>query len=476
MMRAPMSREMRSPRWVVLAFSLTIAGTARGQGAPEGGGGDDLAQLREQMRAMAERQGALERENAALRERVDAMQGGGVVVGVGSEEGGEDGGEEERVATQTALIEEILNRRDESLRNHEFGFNPAGGGFFIKGDDYQFRLLGYVQAVGTAVDGSFNRADEPGDFSVRRARIDFLADFYEKFQILVEFDGGPGTTPTAASDFALVEARLNWQVVDDDVQLRFGKFTTPLSTENYRSSRSIDTVERYMALNSLFLLPAVDVQYGVMVHGLLGEENRFGYFLGGFNGNGRANDNFSDDNGAKEVQAKFTYQFTPDLTAGLGLDYSREERQALALADLAFNRYVAVDIEGDRYGIGADVYWKSGPWSFRAEGLAFRFDTPSGEDAGLYGGFLQPGYFITGDENRGVQLLLRPEFAKVDGDTGGDGDTIYSLTFGVNWFVNPNVRVQLNPVLTYFDGPSSLQGFDDSRLTPLLLTEVQFKF
>ena len=430
-----------------------------------------LNALNLQMQDLIDRQERLEAENARLRQRLDAL----------GEEGAVGDGDLElaRSGDRQRLIDEAV--ADAISRSDGFvdavGFNPGGGGFYIKGDDYQFRLLGYVQAVGTVVDGSIDRADSPGDFSVRRARIDFLADFYEDFQVLVEFDGGPGTTPVADSDFALVEARLNWKVLDDGLQLRFGKFTTPFSTENFRSSRSIDTVERYIALNSMFLLPALDVQYGVMMHGQVGPEDRLGYFIGVFNGNGRANDNFSDNNGDKEYQAKLTYKFSDEFTAGIGLDYSREEAQTLPLADLAFNRYAAVAIDGQRYGIEGDLFWQRGPWSFRAEGIAFRFDTPGDADeAGLYGGFIQPAYFLTGDDQRGVQLLLRPEFAHLDGDTDSEGDTLYSLTLGLNWFINPNTRLQINPAITYFDGGSTLQGFDDDRISALLLTELQFKF
>ena len=408
------------------------------------------APLDQQLNDLRRRQAELEAENARQRERIDALEAGRPF-----------GVNDASAATGAATA---------------VGLNPGGGGFYVEGDDYRFRLLGYVQAVGTLIDGAIDRPDEPGDFSVRRARIDFLADFYDDYEVLVELDGGPGTTPTAQSDFALVEARLNWKVDGDALQLRFGKFTTPFSRENARSSRSIDTIERYIALNSLFLLPAVDVQFGAMVHGRVGPDQKIGYFAGVFNGNGRANDNLSDDNGDKELQAKLTYDFNAEWSAGVAVDYSREENQLLALADLAFNRFVQVEVEDDRVGFGADVFWERGPWSFRAEGLAFRFETPDQGNVGLVGGFVQPAWFVTGDAQGGVQLLARPEFAHLDADTGGDGNTLYSLTLGVNWFVNPNVRVQVGPALTYFDGSSALQGFAGDRTSALLLTQLQFKF
>ncbi len=62
-----------------------------------------------------------------------------------------------------------------------------------------------------------------------------------------------------------MEARLNSKIIDDKLQLRLGKFTTPFSFENFRSSRAIDTIERYIALNAMFSVPALDVQTGGML-------------------------------------------------------------------------------------------------------------------------------------------------------------------------------------------------------------------
>lgn len=355
------------------------------------------------------------------------------------------------------------------------GYAP-GRGFFIEGEDASLRILSYIQAVAALQDGSLGRADGNGDFSVRRARLDFLVELYDDFEFFLEFDGGPGTANVGDSDFAFVEGRLNWKILDEDLQLRLGKFTSQFSTENARSSRSIDTVERYLALNSAFLLPALDVQFGALVHGKLGEEDRLTYSVGVYNGNGRANDNLSDDNNSKEFQGKLGYKFTDNLEASIALDYSNEELQTLSLADLGFNSYVSVPVEGERFGIGGDIFWQDGPYSFRSEALAFNFDTPTGDDANLYGGFVQPAYFFDGDSNGGVQGLIRAEFVHLDGDTGTNGDTLYATTLGLNWFLNPAVRWQLNAIGHYFDGASTLQGFDDSRFVPMVLSEMQFKF
>jgi len=450
-----------------LLFSLLVFVTT-----PAWAQDQEKSELREQIRRLIEnqqlmeaRQDRLEQENASLRSRLESIAEP------------DDALSEARAQEMRALVDSVLKEAEQSRAemSPSFGVNPGGGGAFIRTDDFYFRVLGYVQAQATVSDGSLNRTDGNGDFSVRRARIDFLLDFYDDFQLLVEFDGGPGNVP-GASDFASVETRLNWKVIDNDFQLRFGKFTSQFSTENARSSRDIDTIERFNALNSMFLLPALDVQFGVMAHGLLGRDDRFYWSAGVYNGNGRANDNLSDDNNSKEIQVKLGWRFSSELTANIAFDYSDEEMQTLSITDQRFNRYVSVPIDGRRYGFGGDVFWQRGPWSLRAEGLAFQFDGVNEEEIGLYGGFIQPAVLASGDKTGGVQLLVRGDIVHLDADTSGDGDTLYSFLAGVNWFVNPNTRLQVNAILSHFDGPSSLLGFDDSRTLPMLQTQLQFKF
>lgn len=351
------------------------------------------------------------------------------------------------------------------------GIDPEGGGFFIEQEPYAVRVFGYAQALARLYDDSVDAPAGNSEFLVRRARIDFLAELFDDYELFLEFDGAPEART------ALVEAWLNWRVRGSaDLQLRAGKFIGPFSAENLRSSRSLETVERYMALNSLFGLPALDTQTGLMLHGEPGEDYGWGYNLAVFNGNGSAVSQAREDNEDKEIQAKLTYGFGPGFDAGLALDYNRTGAQELSLTDLGFVDYVSVPVEGSRTGVGGHFAWIDDRWSLQGEGLYFDFDTPLEDHVGFYGGYLQPAYFLYGDSTRGLQLLTRLENVSLDADTGVDGDSLSALTVGTNWYPNGNVRLQANGILHYFDGPSTLLGFDDSRVIPLLLTELQFKF
>lgn len=369
------------------------------------------------------------------------------------------------VTAQTA--EDDVEARLERLENR-VGITPGGGGAYLRDDDIELRMLGYVQGQANVFDGALDR-DSAQDFSVRRARLDFLVDLYDDYQLLVELDGAPDRT-------ALVIAQLDMALAGDALKLRAGKFTSQFSTENARSSRSIDTVERYLALNSLFLVPALDTQYGVMAHGEAGADRRFNWSLGLYNGNGSANANVRDNNDAKEVQAKIGYQWTDSFSTRLALDYADEEAQTLSLVDAGFNDFASVDIDGTREGIGGDLHWTGGDWSLRAEAMGFRFDAVAEEEVALYGGFIQPAWFISGNDQQGTQLLVRLETSQLDARTNTETDALHAATLGVNWFVNPNVRLQVNGIATHVDGPSASQGFTDSRTLPSLLTQLQFKF
>jgi len=361
----------------------------------------------------------------------------------------------------------------------EVGYREGGGGFFLRSPegDLQMRMLGYAQVTAAAFHGDFERADEPGDFGIRRARLDWLIDFYDRYQFFVEIDGGPGSTP-GSSDFALVEAKLTTDLVKSGkLQLIAGKYVSPFSTENLLSSRSLDTVERYVALNSMFLLPALDVQFGATLRGYAWDD-RLEWYAGVFNGNGRANDNISDDNDSKEYQLKFNLWPDEHWKLGLGFDASEEEPQSLQLRGLSFTPWVAVPIEGERRGWTADFKWEDGRLHFRGEGLYFDFDDA---EASLGGGFVQAGYFLDGDSSDGLQLLVRAETARISSSAVDlEGDRIDAITLGLNYFYLGNFRVQLDGVFEHYNGASNLPAgtsrVEGDGWKPYLLTQLQIKF
>lgn len=368
-------------------------------------------------------------------------------------------------APQPAAPSEAAASRAPSAASWTFGVRPNGGGFFATSPDgkYDFRLLGYAQAVGTLVNADFSNTFGSSDFRVRRARVGWAMTFDKKYEVFIEYDGVPQTGN-------LVEARLNAKLIGDDLQVRAGKFVVPFSEEGWRSSRNYDTIERFIVVNSLYGLPALDTQIGVMLHGQLLSDNKLTWYAGVWNGNASAAENNRDNNSDKEFQAKATYRFTPAFRAGLGFDHTAEETQTLRLNSLTGTRFAATDVRGTRSGLDGDFFYEKGALSFRGEALTVSFDEA---DATLRGGFVQAAYFTKGNYDGGIQPLVRLETARM-GAPHGDS-TIDALTLGVNWYLSNHVRLQVNALAERFGGVGGL-AVEGDGIKPSLLTELQLRF
>lgn len=179
-----------------------------------------------------------------------------------------------------------------------FKYSPGQGVQWHSTDSLAaFRILGYVQSTGNV--NFYARGNNPSnEFNVRRARIDLDFDYRDPYQVFFEFDAKGSRTE-------MVLAQLDVKYGNNHY-VRVGKFITPFSAENLRSSRSLSTIERYTALNSMFLLPALNTQYGVM---LLGQASNASYYLSLTNGNGKASQNISENNSAKDIQGELATLF-----------------------------------------------------------------------------------------------------------------------------------------------------------------------
>lgn len=470
--------------------------------------------------SVEERLEKLERENAELRQQMSdmlaVMKREQAKPKVAAKPAAAAATEPATVAASTELSPTLETRiKEEFDKQWKVGINPNGGGFFLKSPDENFRLrlLGYAQTQFTLTDGANGFAFDNFDTRIRRARVNWLADFYKRYELFIEIDGAPlgGTS--------LVEARLNTKIIDDKLQLRLGKFTTPFSTENFRSSRAIDTIERYIALNTMFSIPALDVQTGGMLWGNipLGPEREYifrdnslkppyppgvtndtlaklggipkkfrpqlSYYAGLWNGNASASNesplgfggNSRDDNEDKEFQLKLILQPHQHWTVGAGYDHNTSESgNVLTLGSLSGASFIRTPVGGARNGAEFDFLYEPGRFSFRGEGMFVDFD---GVDLQLMGGFLQAAYFLTGDAGGGLQPIIRLEHAALDGNAiaNVDGDSITAITLGLNWFLNGNVRVQANYIGEYFDGPGNANIGDES-FRSTLLSQLQIKF
>lgn len=378
------------------------------------------------------------------------------------------------------------------------GYKDGGNGFFWASPDQAFvyKMMGYVQfnhqwtdARGAAIRAG-SAKPVSNDFYLRRARLDFSGTVFKKTELFVEIEGAVGTTPGATSttasakqsDFALVEGKITHKFADP-FQLRFGKFLTPFSNENtFRGSRALDTVERYAALNTMILLPSLDTQNGVMTFGQWAK-GRYAYYAGVFNGNGRAGDNYRDNNSQKNLQGRFAWKplaaKTGPMSAmsfGLGVDWDRELGQTLALATLGGTTMNTLSVQGDRLGFSPDVFVPVGKWlEVRGEALFERFNDSR---ANMYGGFGQVMWNIFKTEKGlGLSPIVRAESAVMSESVGQTISRLNILTVGWNFYFNKNVRWQCNYIPSHFrytgsDAATILkEGHYDE-----VLNQIQVKF
>ncbi|MGE0755480.1 MAG: OprO/OprP family phosphate-selective porin, partial [Pirellulaceae bacterium] len=183
-------------------------------------------------------------------------------------------------------------------------------------------------------------------------------------------------------------------------------------------------------------------------------------------------------------------QFT---TVGDRIRYrTREAIRAGAASTWPIPADTGVLVGDDGQFVNGELVAVYGPWTFQAEYL-FSFleeaqlaTAPPGPNVGTvtyHGGYVQLFYFLTGEHDNYVRrngvferVTPRESFFLVNtdegpqfglgawqigarynyldlNDSGIDGGQLHNGTAGVNWFLNPNMKVQFNYIATYRDAP-----------------------
>ena len=353
-------------------------------------------------------------------------------------------------------------------------YKPGGGlSFDFPDQQARFRLLAYLQAKHDLHLTAENDATQTL-FSIRRTRFDFILDYKDTYQFFVEIDGRGRRTE-------LVLAQLDvWYADNHGVEI--GKFITPFSPEDNRSSRGLSTIERYSALNSLFLLPTIDTQIGLMFMGrLLDDELK--YWLSISNGNGKASDNLPEDNDAKDVQLRLDYRISDNVNITGSVNYAEEMPQPLRLVDHTFNAFNSVTVAGERLGYLAAAEYVNGPFLARGEWFQYHFDESSLDSLHqlerFWGGYGELGYFLYGNTTDGLQLITRYERTQYEDIIAGlNGPTaLHSAILGGSLYLDGLLRIQLNAIYEKANRSvvaegSRFEGRDDALQ---ILTTFQIK-
>lgn len=358
---------------------------------------------------------------------------------------------------------------------------------------YDFAFFDPDSDTKSAVETGATRIEDGSE--IRRARIEVSGEVGDAVEWATAVDFGSGTTNFRNMYVGLKERLFGASV-------RAGQFKEPYGLEQITSSNNILFIER--SLMNAFV-PSFNA--GLMVFDALGSE-RMTWAIGAFRSASDAGE-VSKGDGEWATTARITGLATIDeagddyVHLGLGLSRRSPTQDTITFsskpeANLAPN-YVTAAIPAETVDlIGAEAAWVRGPLTLSGEYTMAMVDAPSGAtaDPDLSGYYLQAAYFITG-ESRGYRKAqgcfdaIKPRenaFGKESGigawelavrassidlvDDGIDGGELEDLTFGVNWYLNPNTRVMGNYILADLD-PTGAGADGDTNIIEF---RVQFAY
>ncbi len=195
--------------------------------------------------------------------------------------------------------------------NDLFFIGTRAGNFFIAPEGrLQLDAVGFTGGVTndyTAGPGmTYHRGDVKDGFIFRRARIELVGGFFDRFTWMIGADYDLSSAPVATDIFinAMVHPLLNIQL---------GQFDAPFTMENRTSDKYLDFVERSMAVRALGI-PS-NKEFGAMAWGEF--LNRIAYYsIGVFDGDGQNRTN--RDNNFDVIGRAFAHPF---ITTGGVLQY-----------------------------------------------------------------------------------------------------------------------------------------------------------
>ncbi|MDE2060140.1 MAG: hypothetical protein KGL31_07390 [candidate division NC10 bacterium] len=374
---------------------------------------------------------------------------------------------------------------------------------------------------------------QPSTFKERRTRIIVSGQLFNNFNFHIEPElsfGGMSDPPGGRIGGARLETGWVGYTYARWAKVKLGQFRDMFSIEMLTVSRDLDFAERAIISRTL----APDLQFGAMVSGNLNLSimNMPVYYgVGIFNGCGRVDQcpGGIDNDGDKEFTGRFA--FSPpipfgNLTIGLNADHrvfrivngkgaTDVNGVTAPVAGTSFHRFnplQATDwrlggdgfgtsqngflINGNRVTGGGDFVFDFYPFIIKGE-YAYASQERDALGVGganldnliMQGGYGSIGYWIFGTKRSGLLAIGRYEQLRVD-DRRGEFTApasapkerpmeMRSGTLGLNWYVNPNVRLRANYLLTDVRPGRNTIGVSNSTHGELVhegIAEVQIQF
>jgi phosphate-selective porin OprO/OprP len=414
------------------------------------------------------------------------------------------------------IAEEEAAKKKKEAPNFKAG--EKGFAWTSADGDFELKLRGYVQA-----DGRFSIDDDPalnGDladtFLLRRVRPIFEGTVWKHFgfRVMPDFDGGTG-------NFTLQDAYIDVKYLPE-ASLRVGKFKGPIGLERLQSATDLAFVERGLPTN---LVPNRDI--GVQLYGDL-FDGALSYAGGYFNGvvdRGSSNLDTTDD---KEFAGRifahpFKNLFGPLQGLGIGIAGSYGDKNGASdvgnFVDQVQVRFFSFSdgtvASGTHTRIAPQGYYYWGPLGLFGEYVVSSQQFARGanqtrlddEAWQLIGSWV-----LTGEDNgyKGIKpkrnfdpfnggwgaFVLNARYGELDVDddafvgiNGTNTDRLANPTssatkaaewgVGLNWHLNPNLKLYADYEQTKYDGGRSVEGVDavfDRETEKTFFTRVQVSY
>ncbi len=399
---------------------------------------------------------------------------------------------EEKAPPQTAKAKGEEPDQKVSGGKKEFPLQAVfDDGFYLRSrekDLFELRIGGLLQAEYRYYDYNSSADPDKNRFDIRRARLILAGRFYERFSYKFQYEF-QGTSARNLLD-AYVDARLF-----PFISLRMGQFKEPFSLEQYTQDKNTIFTERDMGW---YLSPHRDV--GFMAHASFWKD-RIYYGVGIFNGDG-VDDTVGGDCDSPEFTGRVVYApfrnmgfpLWNGLQFGGSYSYAKADRNNVKVTvrtsgltpffdvNSAAKFNIIRDVDA-RTRYGAELAWAYGPLLLWGEYINLQFsdvETSSSKfDVNLkdyYGAIM---WMVTGEKptlKNSIIQPIRPHRNLFQGGWGAlgiafrydhfdGGDAAYeylvepgtsvreatSYTIGINWYLNPYLRILLDATRTNFD-------------------------
>jgi len=362
--------------------------------------------------------------------------------------------------------------------------------------------------VGAIPDGAF----------FRRARLGVFGELYKTVEYRLEFDFAEAARPRFLD---------NWIALTDIPVVRnviVGHFFEPFSLERYSPNRFITFNERSLADS---FAPARNM--GAMVYGNL-FDSRSTCAAGVFRSNSDdygADVSFNEGYAAtahatilpwfEEVDkytrrllhlgSSFSYRLPGDDPFRFSSRPSARLRQEGVGGIPVFVDTGNIDDVSHQLLLGVEAAWVHGPISVQSEWIATQLNRYDQENPQFHGGYLYGSWFLTGESRsysptsilgrfrEGIFQRVEPKSNFFDKRSSGGwtgtgavelavrwsyidlnslefaGGSMQEMTYGVNWYLNPNTRVSFNYVR-----PILAQAATEATSLEMYTMRFQFEF